>query len=346
MHPESDALLAWYDTYRRRMPWREDPTPYHVLLSELMLQQTRVDTVIPYFERFVARWPTLEDFARADEEEVMQMWAGLGYYRRARNLLKAARAAVDAGGLTGDPKALRELPGIGPYTAGAIASIAFGTQTPVVDGNVERVLSRVYADPADPGTTKGKRRFWELAGELVPADRAGDYNQALMELGATVCKPRNPRCDDCPWFEPCQARAADQQLAFPKKKPKKKPKPVRGVSGLLQIDGGILVGKRPAGGLLGGLWEPPSREIGLDAEAEVEVVSLFRESLGLEVRVVRHRGEVKHVFTHRRLTRSVFEVELVAVGEPRPVRDYEALAVLDGSRELALSKLAQKTLAV
>lgn len=346
MTPDPDDLLAWYDVNRRPMPWREDPTPYHVLLSELMLQQTRVDTVIPYFERFVARWPTLTDFAAADEDEVMQMWAGLGYYRRARNLLRAARLAVEQGGLTGDPAELRKLPGIGPYTAGAIASIAFGTRTPVVDGNVERVLSRVFRDPSDPGTSRGKKAFWARAEPLVPAGRPGDYNQALMELGATVCTPRNPDCDACPWFDPCQARAAGDPQAFPKKAPKRKPKPVRGVSGILYVEGGILVGKRPAGGLLGGLWEPPSMEIGKDGDPEVAIVEAFRDRVALEVRPVRRLGDVKHVFTHRRLTRTVFQVEVVAVGEPRAVAGYDRLDVLREGHSLALSKLARKTLAL
>ena len=340
------ALLTWYDAHRRTMPWREDPTPYHVLLSELMLQQTRVDTVIPYFERFTARWPTLEDFARAEEDEVMSMWAGLGYYRRARNLLKAARQAVEAGGLTGEVDALRALPGIGPYTAGAIASIAFGTVTPVVDGNVERVLSRLDRDASDPTTTRGKRAFWRRAGELVPEERPGDFNQALMELGATVCTPRSPSCETCPWAAACQARAAGDMLDFPKKKPKKKPVPVTGVAGILRVEDGILVARRPAGGLLGGLYEPPAMLLDGEDDREAAVIRCFRERLALDVRVLRRLGDVKHVFTHRRLTRTVFAVELVGVGEPRAVHGYDDVAVLTSGSDLALSKLARKTLAL
>ena len=339
-------LLDWYDAHRRTMPWREEPTPYHVLLSGLMLQQTRVDTVIPYFERFVARWPTLQDFAAADEDEVMSMWAGLGYYRRARNLLKAAREAVARGGLTGDPASLRELPGIGAYTAGAIASIAFGTQTPVVDGNVERVLSRLHRDGSDPTTTKGKRRFWELAEPLVPADRPGDFNQALMELGATVCSPRTPDCAACPWSHDCEAHAAGVALEFPKKKPKKKPVPVRGVAGILAFDGGILLAKRPAGVLLGGLWDPPSAEVDAESDLEGALVTAFRERLSLDVVVERRLGDVKHVFTHRRLTRTVFRVGLVGVGEPQALQGYDEVRVHRPGDGLALSKLALKTLAL
>jgi len=349
LHDLAERLLTWYDAHRRTMPWREDPTPYHVLLSELMLQQTRVDTVVPYFERFVQRWPTLADFAAAQEEEVMQMWAGLGYYRRARNLLKAARLAVQQGGLTGEVEALRALPGIGPYTAGAIASIAFGTRTPVVDGNVERVLSRMYRDPSDPTTTRGKRAFWQRADPMVPAERPGDFNQALMELGATVCTPRTPDCPACPWSGACQAHRAGDALEFPKKKPKKKPTPVRGVAGILHLDGGVLLARRPPGVLLGGLWEPPSLLIDPDADLRASVVRAFKRGLDLDVRVDRRLGDVKHVFTHRRLTRTVFRVELVGVGEPSVVRaqgDYDDVRVLRPGQELALSRLARKTLAL
>lgn len=339
-------LLAWYDRHRRTLPWREDPTPYHVLLSELMLQQTRVDTVIPYFERFTRRWPTLQDFARATEDEVLTEWAGLGYYSRARNLLKAAQTAVAAGGLTGDPAELRALPGIGPYTAGAIASIAFQTRAPVVDGNVERVLCRLDAIEGDPRSTPIKKALWARAGELVPDDRPGDFNQALMELGATVCSVRSPSCHRCPWQGNCQAHAAGIQEQLPKKAPKKKPVKVRGVSGILRLQGGILVARRPRSGLLGGLWEPPSAIVDTDEGLDAAVVAAFRETVGLHVQVQARLGDVVHVFTHRRLTRTVFEVTPVGAQEPAAIRGYEAVAVLDDEADLALSKLARKTLAL
>ncbi|MFK7928174.1 MAG: A/G-specific adenine glycosylase [Myxococcota bacterium] len=339
-------LLHWYDAHRRVLPWREDPTPYHVLLSELMLQQTRVDTVIPYFERFTTRWPTIEDFAGATEDEVLSEWAGLGYYSRARNLLKAAQQAVSQGGLTGDPEALRALPGIGPYTAGAVASIAFGTCTPIVDGNVERVLCRLDKIEEDPRKTAAKRALWARAGELVPEERAGDFNQALMELGAMVCTPRSPSCEQCPWHDDCQARAAGCQAELPKKTPKKKPVPVRGVSGILRLDGGILVAQRPRDGLLGGLWEPPSKRITDEVDPAAAIVDTFRDRVGLHVEVKARLGEVVHVFTHRRLTRTVFEVQPIGAQEPRAIEGYDAVDVLRESSTLALSKLAIKTLAL
>jgi A/G-specific adenine glycosylase len=344
----TDDLLAWYHRHRRVLPWREDPTPYHVLLSELMLQQTRVETVIPYFERFRARWPTLAAFAQADEADVMEMWAGLGYYRRARNLLAAARAAVARGGLPSDPALLRELPGIGPYTAGAIAAIAYGVPTPVVDGNVERVVARVFHDERDPTTPAGKRAFSERVAALVPAEGAGDFAQAMMELGATVCVPRNPRCGVCPWHEVCVARAAGDAESLPRKAAKKAPTAVRDVSGILECDGGILVGRRPSDGLLGGLWEPPSRALREGDDPEVTLAGLFAD-LGWPVVIGPRVGELTHVFTHRRLTRLVVRVQVAGVAQPRPTlpAEYDAVAVLrDDGAGFGLSTLAKKTLAV
>ena len=339
--PLSDDLLTWYDTHRRALPWRDEPTPYRVLLSELMLQQTRVETVIPYFERFVTRWPTLEDLAAASEDEVLQEWAGLGYYRRARALHGAARAAVEAGGLTGEVRELRALPGIGPYTAGAIASIAFGTQTPVVDGNVERVLCRLRDFGQDPRKAAGRRAVWGFAEELVPADRPGDFNQALMELGATVCRPRRPSCEACPWRASCAGQGRAEQLpALPKRKP---PVPIIGVAGLLPWGSGVLVARRPPG-LLGGLWEPPG-VWPVEEASEAVLQRAFEERLGLHVRATGKAGTVTHVFSHRRLTLHVHHLELLAIAEPEPHAYYVAAGVVDDPA-VSLSKLARKTLAL
>jgi A/G-specific adenine glycosylase len=342
----ASLLLAWYDVGHRAMPWRSAPTPYHVLLSEIMLQQTRVDTVIPYFERFIARWPTLEALAAADDDDVLAAWAGLGYYRRARALLAAARAAVARGGLPADPDGLRELPGIGPYTAGAIASIAFGQPAAAVDGNVERVISRLDARREDPTRPAGKRAITARVLELQPADRPGDFNQALMELGATVCAPRNPRCLVCPWREPCRARALGVAEELPIKPKKAAPVAERGVAGVLRLDTGLLLARRAPDRLLGGLWEPPTGPLGDDEEPADAVVALFAGALGVPVAVDAHLGRVVHVFTHRRWTLEVFAVRAVAAAEPRPVAGYDAagFGTVDDGR--ALSKLARKILAL
>ncbi|TVQ93109.1 MAG: A/G-specific adenine glycosylase [Deltaproteobacteria bacterium] len=346
MFDPTRALLEWYDRHQRTLPWRTDPTPYHVLLSEFMLQQTRVETVIPYFERFIARWPTLSDLAGASSEDVMEAWAGLGYYRRARNLHAAAKMAVAQGGLRADPEAIRALPGVGAYTAGAIASIAFGLPEPAVDGNVDRVISRLSALREDPTKAKGKRLIREKVMELQPAERAGDFNQALMELGATLCSPRSPSCLVCPWSEGCEARALGIAESLPNKPKKKQPVPERGVSGLLWTGQGWLMGRRPPDMRLGGLWEPPSGLILAGESSSDAVIRVMRDHAGVEVEVVRSLGEVLHVFTHRRLTREVFEVRPRGVMEPCASASYDAIETVPLGDSRGMSKLARKTLAL
>jgi A/G-specific adenine glycosylase len=350
-------LLRWYRDHARSLPWRSEPTPYRVLLSEFMLQQTRTETVIDRFHRFLERWPTLADLAAAEEEEVVAEWAGLGYYTRARNLHRTAVMARDEGGLPADPDALRRFPGIGPYTAGAIASIAFGVPTPVVDGNVERVLSRVDAREADPRSSAGRGALWARAGELVAEADAhphesgtgpGDLNQALMELGATVCTPRAPRCHDCPWEVHCLAHASGAVDRLPRRAPRPKPKAVRGAAGILWQQGRVLLGQRPPRGLLGGLWEPISTQLPRGEAADSAVVRAFREQAGLEVRVGEPLGQVVHVFTHRRLTLEVVEVTRTDAAQPRCLGTYQALRWVDPARPdgVGLSTLARRTLAL
>jgi A/G-specific adenine glycosylase len=288
------------------MPWRSVVTPYRTLVSELMLQQTRVETVIPYFERFMKEFPTVEDLARAPEQRVLELWAGLGYYSRARNLQKAAVAVVDAGGFPRDLQALQALPGVGPYTAGAVASIALGLHAAVVDGNVERVMARVFA--LTLSATALRKRVWEEATRAVTATvqhepgSAGDFNQALMELGATVCTPRSPLCSRCPIAAGCAGK--ENAAAFPVKAAKKVSPVVRATALVRVVDGRIWLGKRPDG-LLGGLWEPP-----ISAEW----------SLSEETRSI---AEVVHVFSHRRLLVDVRvpdapAVDLAAETSPMP----------------------------
>lgn len=348
MSEPAELLLSWYDRAHRRLPWRSEPTPYRVLLSEFMLQQTRVDTVIPYFERFVTRWPDLNALASASDEDVLSAWAGLGYYRRARSLLAAARAAAGQGGLPRTAQALQELPGVGPYTAGAIASIAFAQPAAAVDGNVERVISRLDARHEDPARAAGKRAIRARVLDLQPSDRPGDFNQALMELGATVCTPRRPTCPLCPWRETCQAHAQGIAEELPNKAKKKKPVPIADVSGLLRLDGGWLLARRPAGARLGGLWEPPSGPAAEDESPEHAVVRVFAERVGVAVAVQAHLGQVVHVFTHRRLTRQVFQVVPQGVAEPRAAigTAYDAATIAPDGALPALSKLALKTLAL
>jgi A/G-specific adenine glycosylase len=294
----SADLLSWYDRHARAMPWRVPPDarragvrpdPYAVWLSEVMLQQTTVAAVRDYFRRFVARWPTVEALAAAEDGEVMAEWAGLGYYARARNLLKCARVvAEDHGGRFPDNReALLALPGIGPYTAAAVAAIAFDEAACVVDGNVERVMARLHL--VETPLPAAKPELTALAAALTPRERPGDYAQAVMDLGATVCTPTSPACGICPWMTPCAARAAGVQAQLPTKTPKK-PKPTRhGIAYLARrSDGAWLLERRPERGLLGGMLGWPGSDWG-ESPAETPPLAADWRDAGAEVR---------HTFTH------------------------------------------------
>ena len=300
------ALLAWYDRQRRDLPWRappgERPDPYRVWLSEIMLQQTTVATVAPYFDRFVARFPSLRGLAAASLDEVLHLWQGLGYYARARNLHSCARAVVErhAGHFPDDPRQLRLLPGIGEYTAAAIAAIAFDRRVAAVDGNVERVMARLFAERAP--LPAAKPRLKALAASLVPDERAGDFAQGLMDLGATVCTPRRPRCMLCPWRENCAAAAIGiaESLPVQAERPER---PLRhGVAfWLARADGAVLLRRRPERGLLGGMIELPStpwRAAPWVREEAIESAPAAAEWRHLP-------GAVQHGFTHFRLEMAV-----------------------------------------
>ncbi len=290
-------LLAWYDRSARVLPWRSDPKPYRVWVSEIMLQQTRVEAVLPYFERFLAALPDVSALAAADEPKLMKLWQGLGYYSRARNLQKAARIIMERhdGRLPADWRALRELPGVGDYTAGAIASIAFGLPEPAVDGNVLRVLSRVLASGEDIALPKVKKRFTALVRAILPQDRPGDFNQALMDLGATVCLPNGaPLCKDCPLAGVCRANALGIAGTLPVRAAKK-PKAIQlKTVFVIRCGGSTLLALRPPKGLLAGLWELPNADGWLDgAEAAALLATWGAEPSGLAP-----LPEAKHVFTH------------------------------------------------
>jgi A/G-specific adenine glycosylase len=263
----TESLLSWFSLNARDLPWRHDPTPYRVWVSEAMLQQTRVQTAMGYFERFVKALPDIPSLAGASEPALMKLWEGLGYYGRARNMQKAARAVMErhGGELPRSVEALRMLPGFGDYTAGAVASIAFGLPAEAVDGNVLRVLSRLTACREDIGNPAVKRRFRELARGMLPAGRPGDFNQALMDLGATVCVPGiSPRCGICPLRPYCAGFSEGIQGSLPVKSPKK-PRAVYGLTVFVLEDGGrALLVKRPPEGLLAGLWGLPIAEGRLD----------------------------------------------------------------------------------
>jgi len=301
-------LLGWYDDNRRDLPWRRTRDPYAIWISETMLQQTRVETVIPYYERFLGHFPDVASLAEADIEDVYSLWTGLGYYSRARNLHAAARRVVDqhAGRLPSDAPGLRTLPGVGRYTAGALASIAFDREEPLVDGNVIRVLARRFGIREDVGDRAVVEVFWALADRLVRGDRPGDFNQAMMELGATVCTPRAPLCGACPLRAPCEARAAGDPEALPVKNRRTKARSVSAVAAWISRRGRALAVQRHEGGLLGGLWELPGGELLEDETPEEALRRSVREGVGLDVDRIDRIGEIEHLFTHRRLRVHVF----------------------------------------
>jgi A/G-specific adenine glycosylase len=309
----SSRLLSWFDARRRDLPWRNDPDPYRVWVSEVMLQQTRVEAVVPYYLAWLRRFPSIDALADADLGEVLKGWEGLGYYARARNLHRAARLVRErhGGQLPADPEALRALPGIGEYTAGAIASIAFGLPVPAVDGNVRRVLSRLF-DLEDPTPVELRR----LAAELVPADRPGDFNQALMELGATTCTPRSPACEACPAAELCRARAAGTQAERPRRR-RAKPLPEDGVGTAVVVSpaGRVLLTRRPEHGLLGGLWEFPGEPATRGEDPVTAAARAARAVVGEHLAPGTLLGSVVHTFSHRRTT--YHAVRFAALAEPR-----------------------------
>lgn len=322
----SSILLIWYAEQARDLPWRnlggshDTSDPYAIWVSEIMLQQTRVESVMPYYERWMRHFPTVEALAQASLRDVLNLWEGLGYYSRARNLHKAAQIVLEeyGGQLPADPKALRSLPGIGPYTAGAIASIAFGLDQPALDGNIRRVYARLFDVTEAARSPQGEHRLWELAAQHLPPGQAGEYNQALMDLGATICTPRNPDCVRCPLADQCLALARGVQAERPVKLPKAKVPHITVTAAVIRRDGQFLLAQRPQDGLLGGMWEFPG---GKQQEGEDLPTCLKREiceELDAEVKVGEEIGVYRHTYTHFKVTLHAFECSLNG-DEPRPL---------------------------
>jgi A/G-specific adenine glycosylase len=316
--PDSSALLSWYDRHRRKLPWRalpgETSDPYCVWLSEIMLQQTTVKAVAPYYARFTARWPDVDALARAKLDDVLKLWAGLGYYARARNLHACAKTVAEAHGghFPAGEAELQALPGIGPYTAAAIAAIAFGRRAAPVDGNIERVIARLFAvEEALPGA---KPVIQRLAEALTPARRAGDFAQAMMDLGAAICTPRKPACSLCPWNGGCAAQARGDAEIFPRKIAKREGKLRRGAAFVVRrADGHLLVRTRPAKGLLGGMTEVPSSDWSHDFD---DSSALDHAPRLAKAKFRRLPGIVRHVFTHFPLELTVHVARVPAATKP------------------------------
>jgi A/G-specific adenine glycosylase len=345
--PQPTDLLAWYDLHRRKLPWRALPgqhaDPYRVWLSEIMLQQTTVKAVGPYYARFLARWPDIRALAATPLDEVLKTWAGLGYYARARNLHACARAVVErhGGEFPANEAALLELPGIGRYTAAAIAAIAFGKPATPVDGNIERVIARLYA--VDTPLPAAKPEIFHFAQALTPPRRAGDFAQAMMDLGATICTPKTPACALCPWNECCIAFSRGDAETFPRRIPKREGILRRGAAFVARrADGFVLVRTRPAKGLLGGMTEVPTTEWLRDFDDSTPPKGAPRFLLMKRLAWRRTIGVVRHVFTHFPLELAVYIADIpVCTAAPKGTR-WVAIAELGGE---ALPSLMRKVVA-
>ena len=342
-------LLAWYRREKRDLPWRRSRDPYAIWLSEVMLQQTRVETVIPYWSRFLGAFPPVHALAEAPLDLVLAQWSGLGYYRRARLLHRGAQSIVaeHGGRLPPSSEGLRSIPGIGPYTAGAVASIAFGEEVPLVDGNVARVLARIRAMDLDVKSTAGVARSWALAAELAKGEDPGAWNQALMELGATVCTPRAPACDRCPVAHLCEARRQGRTDSLPVVGKKAPPKAWYRAAIVAERGTKLLLGRRRPELPFGGLWEPPG--VDLAARGSHLPKSLF----GTSFTDLRKVGRVEHVLTHRRMTVTVWKATVPGRGARVGSvvgTDYDRLELVDlrgaGLASLGISTLARKILAL
>lgn len=309
-------LLNWFDEHGVALPWRS-ADPYRVWLSEVMLQQTQIATVIPYYERFTAAYPTVEALAAAPLDDVLKLWEGLGYYQRARHLHHTAQVVAAMGGFPRTVEGLMQLKGIGRYTAGAIASIAFGVRAPVLDGNVTRVLTRLYDFGADVTTPQAQAELWQMAEALLPNERVGDYNQALMQLGQLICLPSAPRCGMCPVRSYCRAHANGTQSQRPHK-PRKSATPHYDVAaGLIRDDTGrLLIAQRKAEGLLGGLWEFPGGKQEAGETLPQTLQRELREELAIEVAVGELFCVVRHAFTHFKITLHAFECRYLCPTPP------------------------------
>lgn len=318
MNRLASRLLAWYHANKRTLPWRGHPSAYAVWVSEIMLQQTRVEAVIPYFEKWMRLFPDVQVLADAAEQDVLNAWEGLGYYSRARNLHRAAKIVADQfqGEIPRDIDDLRRLPGIGRYTLGAIASIAFGMDVPALDGNIKRVYSRIFdiEEPVDSST--GEKMLWEIAAQNLPKGHAGDYNQALMDLGAAICVPRNPRCLICPVMRLCRARQNGTQDQRPVMKPKKEVPHYVQAAGVVIERGRVLLAQRPSQGLLGGMWEFPNGRV--EGDPATGLPHALKTAYNLRLRVKRESskrqglGIVQHGYSHFTVTVYVFACELIS----------------------------------
>lgn len=315
----STRLLNWYNKHKRILPWRDHPDPYAVWVSEIMLQQTRVETVIPYFERWMKLFPTITKLANADEQDVLNAWEGLGYYSRARNLHKSAKVVAQKfnGELPRNLDDLKSLAGIGKYTVGAIASMAFGMDEATLDGNLRRVFSRLFDVKEFADSPAGEKILWSLARENLPKGKAGDYNQALMDLGATICLPKNPKCLLCPLIQICEARKKGIQELRPILKPKKKTPQYIDVAVVVLRRDKVLLNQRPTDGLLANMWEFPNARVDSLAEdggvSNKKLTKAIKSETKIQVKQKEALGIVNHAYTHFKVAVHVYQCDLISI---------------------------------
>lgn len=319
------ALMKWYQKHARNLPWRGSIDPYKIWISEVMLQQTRIETVIPYFEKWMSKFPDLESVSKSSEEEVLRIWEGLGYYSRARNIYKTANIIKEEfhGSFPEDEKMVRNLPGIGDYITGAILSIAFQQKKPALDGNGVRVIARLF-DFLEPVNIKKNRHYLrDKLVELLPEESPGDFNQALMDLGATICIPSDPKCTYCPLKKYCESFKNGTQTLLPVKKKKKQIPYHQVVAAIIENEKNeVLIDKRPSKGLLGGLWEFPGGKVEKNESNEDALIRELNEELGILVKPLRKFGIYKHAYTHFRVTVHTFFAALEK-GHPIPLQVEE-----------------------
>lgn len=310
-----DSLIKWFELNRRDLPWRSQRSPYRTWISEMMLQQTQVSTMLPYFERWMKAFPTVQALHAAELDDVLHLWQGLGYYSRARNIKKAASAFLERhqGEVPHTYEELIQIPGIGPYSAGAILSLAFNKKAPIVDGNVSRVLARVFGihDPIDESATRQK--IYQLQSELVPENKPGVFNEALMELGALVCTPKQPKCLTCPLQKFCYAFKHSETDVLPKKKNKIKITQVYACAVILKMKDHVFLHRRPEGEIMGGLWEFPEWKLGQEEQTDSQQKQFLSEELNLPLKVLIPVGKIKRSYTRFQERMSVFEVEVKAL---------------------------------
>jgi len=349
MDAVSQLILDWFASHRRHLPWRNTvrapQSAYLIWVAETMLQQTRVETVIPYYERWIARFPDVQSLANAEEQEVLKFWEGLGYYGRARRMLQTAQLIQQQfeGKFPKHKRVLHTLPGVGPYTAAAIASMAFGQDEYVLDGNVRRVLARLW-NISDPiGSIAAEKKFKAYAEQLLPQSKAGEFNQALMELGEVLCIPRQPKCDLCPLKNHCYAYQNGIQDQLPQRKRKPEIPHFNVVAAVIQRQKQVLIGKRPSKGLLGGLWEFPGGKCHAEESVEQALTREIQEELALNISIQKYIGLYRHAYTHFKVSLHAYHCRVEGEHEPQClVHDALKWASIDELKHLPMSRLDRR----